>query len=212
MAPQASDPEAWTHREAVINGIRLHYVEAGSGPLALLLHGFPEFWYTWRRQIPALARAGFRVIAPDLRGYNQSDKPAGVRPYQVSLVANDVASLICHADAAPAKIVGHDWGGSVAWQVAMRHPQIVQKLVVLNAPHPVAFQRGLARPSQLLKSWYVFFFLAPLATGSDPPRRGICAFGADAALRPGAPRGVQRRGHRTLQTGPRSARGAHGCH
>src|SRR5947209_15591419 len=99
--------EEWAHRRAVVNGVGLHYVEAGAGPLVVLLHGFPEFWYSWRRQIPALASAGFHVVAPDLRGYNLSDKPPAVADYRVGLLVEDVAGLIRHAGAERAAVVGH---------------------------------------------------------------------------------------------------------
>ncbi len=161
MAQGAVDRAGCTHRQAVVNGVRLHYVEAGRGPLVVLLHGFPEFWYSWRRQIPALTEAGFRVVAPDLRGYNQSEKPRGVPAYRAGVVAGDVAALIQHAGESSAAVVGHDWGGSVAWQVAIRHPDRVERLAVLAAPHPIAFRQGLRRPSQVLRSWYAFFFQLP---------------------------------------------------
>src|SRR5438874_5615782 len=128
----------WTHREAVVNGVRLHWVEAGDGPPVLLLHGFPEFWYAWRHQLPALARAGFRAVAPDLRGYNESDKPHGVRNYHLDLLAADVAGLIAHLGGGRACVVGHDWGGVVAWRLAMLRPAVVERLAILNAPHPAA--------------------------------------------------------------------------
>lgn len=145
----------------MVNGVHLHYVEAGSGPLVVLLHGFPEFWYSWRRQIPALAAAGFHVLAPDLRGYNLSDKPAGIASYQLEILAEDVQKLIDHAGAERAVIVGHDWGGVIAYHLAIRRPQTVEKLIVLNAPHPGAFRRELRTLDQLLKSWYIFFFQVP---------------------------------------------------
>jgi len=158
----SADPrEPWTHQQAIVNGVRLHWVEAGSGPLVLLLHGFPEFWYSWRHQVPALAAAGFRVLAPDLRGYNLSDKPPGVAGYRLEALTGDVAGLIAHAGAASAAVVGHDWGGGIAWTLAMRRPELVRKLAVLNAPHPAVFLRELRRPGQLLRSWYMFFFQLP---------------------------------------------------
>lgn len=155
----------WAHREAVVNGVRLHYVEAGpeGGPLAVLLHGFPEFWYSWREQIPALAAAGFRVVAPDMRGYAASEKPPGVRAYRIETLVVDVAGLIAHIGAARAAVVGHDWGGGVAWATAMLRPDLVNKLVVLNAPHPGALVREFRRdPKQLLRSWYIFAFQVPV--------------------------------------------------
>jgi len=153
--------EHLTHHTATVNGVRLHYVEAGTGPLVVLLHGFPEFWYSWRYQIPALAEAGFRVLAPDLRGYNESDKPAGAANYRVELLSADLVGLLQSAGAERAHIVGHDWGGALAWDLAMRHPERVERLVVLNAPHPAAFLRELRTPGQLLKSWYILFFQLP---------------------------------------------------
>ena len=154
-------PGDWSHREAVVNGVRLHYVEAGRGPLVVLLHGFPDFWYSWRLQIPALARAGFRVLAPDLRGYNLSEKPAGVDSYHLPLLTGDVAALIRHAGAERATVVGHDWGGVLAWHLAMTRLECVERLAILNAPHPALFRRELRRPAQRLRSWYILFFQLP---------------------------------------------------
>jgi len=150
------------HHEAVVNGVRLHYVEAGSGPVVVLLHGFPEFWYGWRHQIAPLAAAGYRVIAPDMRGYNQSEKPPGVHAYAVETLVKDVVALIAHCGVTRATVVGHDWGGVVAWEVAMRRPDVVEKLIVLNAPHPAAFLRELRTPTQLARSWYAFAFQVPV--------------------------------------------------
>ncbi len=155
-------PGPWTHREAFINGVRLHYVEAGSGPLIVLLHGFPEFWYTWRLQIPFLAQAGFRVLVPDQRGYNISAKPRGVSNYRIDLLTGDVAGLIRHAGQERAIVAGHDWGGIIAWHLAMTRPECVERLVILNAPHPGPLARELRTLSQLLKSWYIFFFQLPV--------------------------------------------------
>jgi pimeloyl-ACP methyl ester carboxylesterase len=142
-------------------GVRLHYVTAGSGPLVVLLHGFPEFWYAWRRQIAALAEAGYRVVAPDQRGYNLSDKPEKVSAYGVRRLVEDVAALIAVLGEEKAFIVGHDWGAGVAWSFAMTHPEMVERLVVMNGPHPERLLRGLLNPIQLLRSWYMFFFQIP---------------------------------------------------
>src|SRR5687768_2847555 len=109
----------WTHREAVVNNVRLHWVEAGEGPPVLLLHGFPEFWWEWRHQIPALAQAGFRAVAPDLRGYNLSERPRGVSAYRIENLVDDVEGLIRHLGVERAHVVGHDWGGLIAWWLAM---------------------------------------------------------------------------------------------
>ena len=150
------------HRFIEANDIRLHYVEAGTGKLVLLLHGFPDFWYGWRYQLPVLAAAGFRAVAVDLRGYNQSERPAGVAAYRIGAVAKDIAALIAALDGGPATVIGHDWGGVAAWEVAMHHPTVVRSLIVLNAPHPVAMRRELRRfSSQPLRSWYAGFFQLP---------------------------------------------------
>ena len=136
---------------AEIGDVRLHYVEAGEGPLVVLLHGFPEFWYGWRQQIQPLAAAGFRVVAPDMRGYNLSSRPDGVAAYDTGQLATDVRGLIHERGAESALLVGHDWGGSVAWATAMNHPEVVDRLAILNAAHP----------GQLRKSWYFFFLDLP---------------------------------------------------
>jgi len=160
----AAEEDPWAHDSVQTNGVRLHVVTAGpgDGPLAVLLHGFPEFWYSWRHQIPALAEAGYRVVAPDMRGYNCSEKPSGVDAYHVDELVADVAGLVRAFDRESAHIVGHDWGGLVAWQTAIDRPGVVDRLAVLNAPHPSAYERALrSNPAQLGKSWYVGFFQLP---------------------------------------------------
>jgi pimeloyl-ACP methyl ester carboxylesterase len=152
---------ALRHGYAELAEARLHYVEAGDGPLVVLLHGFPEFWFSWRDQIPALASAGFRVVAPDMRGYNLSSRPAGVAAYDVDRLAADVRDLIRERGAERALLVGHDWGGAVAWRTAMVHPEVVERLAILNCPHPRRFLRGVRHPRQLAKSWYMFVFQLP---------------------------------------------------
>ncbi|MGA7992860.1 MAG: alpha/beta hydrolase, partial [Thermoanaerobaculia bacterium] len=140
----------------------LHWVEQGEGPLVVLLHGFPEFWYAWRHQIPALAAAGFRAVAPDLRGYNLSDKPAFVRSYRIEALLGDVAELVAHLGEEKAHVVGHDWGGAFAWYAPLFFPERLLSLTLLNAPHPLAFRRELkTNPAQRKKSSYVFFFQLP---------------------------------------------------
>lgn len=151
----------WIHKEAVVNGVRLHYVDAGEGPLVLLLHGFPDFWYTWRRQIPALVEAGYRVVAPDLRGYNVSDKPKSLASYRMSALTGDVTGLITHLGCKQATLVGHDWGGAIAWHTALRHPAVVENLIILNAPYPTSYLRKVRSLRQFTKSWYVLFFQLP---------------------------------------------------
>lgn len=153
----------WIHRETRVNGVRLHLVEYGEGPLVVLLHGFPEFWYSWRHQIGALAEAGYRVIAPDMRGYNLSEKPKGLASYRMEALVGDVLGLIKDAGEESAVVVGHDWGGVVAWQVALRHPRVVEKLAILNAPHPVVFAKKLRTWEQFQKSLYILQFQSPFA-------------------------------------------------
>lgn len=150
------------HHEAVVNGIRMHYVTAGpaDGDLVVLLHGFPEFWYSWRFQIPALAEAGYRVVAPDLRGYNRTEKPVGVDNYATRHLVGDVVGLIRHCGEESAKVVSHDWGGAIAWAMGIVRPDVIDQLVVMNAPHPAAFAREFDL-SQLKKSWYILFFQLP---------------------------------------------------
>jgi pimeloyl-ACP methyl ester carboxylesterase len=146
---------------ADLGEVRLHYVEAGDGPLVVLLHGFPEFWFSWRFQIPALAAAGFRVVAPDMRGYNLSSRPVGVAAYDPDRLAADVRDLIRERGADRASLVAHDWGAGVAWLTAMNYPEVVERLAILNAPHPRRLLNGLRRPRQLAKSWYMLFFQLP---------------------------------------------------
>lgn len=174
---------------AELGEVRLHYVEAGEGPLVILLHGFPDFWYTWRHQIPALAAAGFRVVAPDMRGYNLSSKPAGVAAYDIDRLTADIRDLIRERGEQAARLAGHDWGAAVAWATAMNHPEVVDRLAILNVPHPRTLIRGLRRPRQLLKSWYMFFFQLPWL----PERlmrawhwRGFRVLALGPAVRPGA--------------------------
>lgn len=144
-----------------VGEVRLHVVTEGEGPPVLLLHGFPEHWYSWRHQMNALGAAGFQSIAPDLRGYDLSDKPRGVDAYRLERLETDVLGLLDALGHQSAHVVGHDWGGALAFSFAAHHPERVEKLVVMNAPHPRAMVRGLSRPSQLLRSWYMFFFQLP---------------------------------------------------
>lgn len=132
------------------------------GPLVVLLHGFPEFWYGWRRQLGPLATAGVRVVAPDLRGYNLSTKPTGLANYVLDVLADDVLSLADALGRRRFAIVGHDWGGVLAWHLAARDPGRIERAAILNAPHP-ATMRDFARdhPRQLARSWYVAFFQLP---------------------------------------------------
>jgi pimeloyl-ACP methyl ester carboxylesterase len=151
-------------RRIATNGIELNVAVAGpeDGPLVILLHGFPEFWYAWRKQIPLLAQAGCRVMAPDLPGYNLSDKPRALDPYRADVLAKDIVGLIDSARREQAVVVGHDWGGAVAWATAMIAPARVSRLVVLNCGHPVAMLRRIRKDrAQLKRSWYIFAFQVP---------------------------------------------------
>ena len=161
-APLAAEAtESWHHDFVTVNDVRLHYVTQGEGRLLILLHGFPEFWYSWRHQIPALAEH-FKVVVPDLRGYNDSDKPQGVANYQIDVLTADVMALIRSFGQEQAIIIGHDWGGGIAWAFAADYPQATERLVVMNCPHPVAFQKNLqGNFQQLRRSWYMFFFQIP---------------------------------------------------
>jgi pimeloyl-ACP methyl ester carboxylesterase len=150
--------ETWQHRAITTNGIRMHYVTQGNGPLLVLLHGFPEFWYSWRFQIPVLAER-YTVVAPDLRGYNDTDKPR--TGYTVDVLLRDIVGLINGLGYEQAVIVGHDWGGVLAWLFAIRYPQMTVRLIGLNAPPPWTFTREIRTFKQLRKSWYVLFFQLP---------------------------------------------------
>jgi pimeloyl-ACP methyl ester carboxylesterase len=146
------------------NGIRLHVVQAGSksGAPVILLHGFPEFWRSWIKQIPGLVQAGCRVIIPDQRGYNLSDKPEGVKAYRMETLVQDIIGLIDALDYEKVNLVGHDWGGIVGWILANQHPERLHRLGILNAPHPEVMRRFLQRDfEQLRRSWYAFFFQLP---------------------------------------------------
>ena len=147
------------HYTELGGGFRLHWVEAGKGPLVMLIHGFPETWWSWRHQIAPLAAAGFRVIAPDLRGYGESHSDG---PYDLDSIVGDLCKLIESLGETSARIVGHDWGGAAAWHLAAHRPERCERLAVLNCPHLTLMQKKLFRsPAQLRKSWYMFFFQLP---------------------------------------------------
>jgi len=166
MAPvQTVEDVPIEHEFRDASGVRLHVVTAGdpADPLVVLLHGFPEFWYGWHRYIQPLVEAGYRVLVPDQRGYNRSGKPAGVRPYRITELTRDVVALIRSDGYESAHVVGHDWGAFVAWDLALREPERVDRLGVVNVPHPSAFRRTLLENrEQLRRSWYAFAFQIPL--------------------------------------------------
>lgn len=149
------------HRYAENAGVKIHYVVAGAGPLVVMVHGFPDFWYSWRDQITALEDT-YRIAAVDLRGYNDSDKPQGVENYAMPLLVADIAAVIAAEGESSAVVVGHDWGGAIAWSVAMSRPELVSALVILNLPHPAGLRRELAtNPEQRRNSAYAYAFQEP---------------------------------------------------
>lgn len=150
----------WQEGYITTNGVKLHYVTQGEGALMLMLHGFPEFWYSWRHQIPVFAEH-YKVVALDLRGYNKSEKPCDPQAYAIQELSKDVEGVIKGLGYERAIIVAHDWGGAIAWYFAYHHREMVEKLIVMNIPHPAKFQQGLTTLSQLQRSWYIFLFQLP---------------------------------------------------
>ena len=149
------------HGYADSGGVKIHYASLGDGPLVVMLHGFPDYWYTWRHQMEALS-SSHQVVAIDMRGYNRSDKPAGVESYKMTHLVSDVRAVIEHFKKEKATIVGHDWGGAVAWNFAMRYPKACDKLIILNLPHPWGLARELANnPDQQKNSQYARNFQKP---------------------------------------------------
>ena len=156
--------DSYEHVYLETNGIHLHVVTAGdsSGKPVVLLHGFPEFWYGWRRQIPAMVTAGYRVIVPDQRGYNLSDKPKGVKSYRMAELCRDMLGLLDHFGIEKTNLAGHDWGAAVAWELAINTPQRIERLAILNVPNPTVMLDTLRKSvRQMLKSWYIGFFQIP---------------------------------------------------
>ena len=150
----------WQHGFVKTNGINLHYVSEGSGKLMLMLHGFPEFWYSWRHQIEEFS-GDYHTVALDLRGYNDSDKPEPQQAYQMSEFIEDIKGVITGLGYRDCILVAHDWGGAIAWHFAYAYPEMVEKLIVLNIFYLAKFAQGLRTPEQLLKSWYIFAFQIP---------------------------------------------------
>jgi len=153
-----------TDNYANVNGVRLHYVASGTGPLILFLHGFPEFWYAWKNQLADFV-CDYQAVALDMRGFNLSDKPSDVAQYRLDILVEDIRAFAAHLS--PSKkfvLVGHDWGGFVAWAFAAAHPQALEKLVIINAPHPAVFARLLTSdPAQQKASEYMEIFRSPQA-------------------------------------------------
>jgi pimeloyl-ACP methyl ester carboxylesterase len=162
----------WRHRFVAANGARFHVAEAGEGPLVVLLHGFPQLWWTWRAQIPALADAGYRVAAMDLRGYGASDKPP--RGYDTPTLAADVAAVVRSLGADDAVVVGHDWGAWIAWSMPALQPGVTRAVAALSMAHPLTFKRALRRsPRQLAASSYIFGFQVPMRPERVLTRPGV---------------------------------------
>ncbi len=180
----------YDHALIKTNGVNLHVVQAGpeDGQLVILLHGFPEFWYGWRKHIDFLAEQGYRVWAPDQRGYNISEKPNGIAAYNLNALSADVIGLIDAAGRDTAMLVGHDWGAAVAWWTACKYPQRLNKLVILNVPHQDVFRKTvLSDREQTMRSWYMGFFQIPflpetlMGVMSEALTRGM-----QASSKPGA--------------------------
>jgi pimeloyl-ACP methyl ester carboxylesterase len=169
-APSVASADIWDeveHGFADSDGVKIHYATVGEGPLVIMIHGFPDFWYTWREQMTAL-QGDYKVVAIDQRGYNRSDKPEGQEQYAMPLLLADVAAVIRHFGQEKAIVVGHDWGGAVSWQFAFNYPQMVDKLVILNLPHPVGQLREMViNPEQRANTAYAQRFQAGSPSDSD---------------------------------------------
>ncbi|MGR6913070.1 alpha/beta fold hydrolase [[Actinomadura] parvosata] len=188
----------WTHRAVHAGGTRFHVVEAGEGPLVLLLHGFPQFWWTWRHQLVSLAAAGFRAVAPDLRGYGGSDKPP--RGYDLPTLAADATGLIRALGETGAVVVGHDWGGLLAWTMAVQDPKCVRRLVAVSAPHPLRLRNALLTDpfGQLRASRRTIGFQLPLLPERRLTRHDAALVGLllEERSRPGWPEQEESRTYR----------------
>lgn len=189
---QDTSGDVWNdveHKYADSKGVKIHYAALtpksdGSAPLVVMIHGFPDFWYSWRKQMRALANNGYRAVAVDLRGYNLSDKPKGVDNYAMPLLVSDIAAVVKAEGVERAVIVGHDWGGSVAWNVAMRKPEITELLIICNLPHPAGIAREIAtNPEQKKNSEYAFRFQQPDAHKAISLER-LTQWVTDPAARP----------------------------
>lgn len=180
------------HRWVESNGLRFEVAEAGEGDhLALLLHGFPELNFSWRHQMPLLADMGYRVWAPNQRGYGQSSRPKGIATYDAARIVADAAALIDASGAKQVTLIAHDWGGAIAWQFAIERARPLERLVVMNCPHPACFARELKTWKQLRKSWYMYFFQLPLlpeawltANDAQAVRRAFSDMAVDASRFP----------------------------
>lgn len=187
MSEALIDIDSIQHGYAQIGGVRLHYAQKGSGEqLVILLHGFPECWYSWRHQLMSLGEH-FTVVAPDMRGYNLSDKPKRVEDYRVDALVDDVTGLIRHFGRDEAAVIGHDWGAGVAWAVALKHPEYVSRLAALQVPPPAVWRENMSL-KQALRSWYMLFFQIPRLPEWLISRNDFAALDkmfADTVMRPG---------------------------
>jgi pimeloyl-ACP methyl ester carboxylesterase len=175
------------HEFADVNGVRLHYARAGQGKLILFVHGFPEFWYAWKNLLPEFGRDHL-AVAPDMRGYNLSSKPAGVSDYAVPHLVDDLRALAKSLGHEKFVLVAHDWGGGVAWSLGIHHPECLEKLVIINAPHPALFERELNHnPAQQAASQYMLLFRSPTAEATLAANN--YAFLVDAVLTRGLKKG-----------------------
>jgi len=178
-----SEETIGTEGFASSDGVKIHYVTLGQGPLVVMIHGFPDYWFTWRKQMPALAET-HQVVAIDQRGYNKSDQPVGVENYRMEKLVGDVKAVIRHFERDKAVVVGHDWGGMVAWSFAMAHPEMTDRLVILNLPHPNGLRRELAtNPEQRNNSAYARHFQKPEAA-AQLTAEGLAAWVRDPEARP----------------------------
>ena len=181
--PARGDAAFGTEGFASSGDVKIHYVTLGQGPLIVMIHGFPDYWFTWRKQMPALAQT-HQVVAIDQRGYNKSDQPAGVENYRMENLVNDVKAVIRHFGRDKAVVAGHDWGGMVAWSFAMAHPKMTDRLVILNLPHPNGLRRELAtNPEQRNNSAYARHFQKPEAA-AQLTAEGLAAWVRDPEARP----------------------------
>jgi epoxide hydrolase 4 len=170
--------DSTAHRFVQANGLRFHVAECGEGDrLALLLHGFPECWFSWRAQLPLLARLGYRAWAPDLRGYGKTERPPRLQDYAMEHLLDDVAGLIEASGARSTVLLGHDWGAVIAWFLAMRRPELLERLVIMNVPHPAVMEKALRSWRQISRSWYVLFFQLPKLPEMLLRARGYRAIG-----------------------------------
>jgi pimeloyl-ACP methyl ester carboxylesterase len=181
----AAQPAGFLGRDADDAGVKIHYVVTGAGPLVVMIHGFPDYWGTWKPLMRTLSADGYRTAALDLRGYDLSDKPKGVEAYAMPHLIADVAAVVKAEGRTSAIVIGHDWGAAIAWQVAMTRPDIVDRLVILSVPHPAGFAREMAQnKAQQAGSQYARDFQKPGAEAGFTPA-GLAGWVKDPEEKPG---------------------------